>query len=61
MSDTYLGECRICGEDTDLMNGICLECQCELEVFERWLKSCAGNHQFTKDEKDIIIAYVRIV
>lgn len=61
MSDTYLGECRICGDDTDLINGICQECQCELEVFERWLDDNFSDCHFTRDEKDIIIAYVRVV
>ena len=26
MGDTYLGECSDCGEETDLIDGICGEC-----------------------------------
>ena len=26
MSDTYTGECKVCGEETDLIEGICGNC-----------------------------------
>ncbi|HDY68610.1 MAG TPA: hypothetical protein ENH85_12585 [Candidatus Scalindua sp.] len=26
MADTYLGECKECGTETDLINGICMDC-----------------------------------
>jgi len=30
MSDTYSGTCKICEEETDLINGICQECDCNM-------------------------------
>lgn len=27
MSDTYSGDCRICGDYTDLIEDVCMDCQ----------------------------------
>ncbi len=26
MADTYTGDCKICGDETDLIESMCLEC-----------------------------------
>ena len=35
MADTYTGECKICGEETDLIMGVCLECALKNEGDKR--------------------------
>jgi len=34
MSDTYTGECRICGDETDLISGKCEDCALKSEDYQ---------------------------
>ena len=44
MSDTYNGTCRLCETDTDLINGICAECESEFSEKERKTLDCVICH-----------------
>jgi len=57
--DTHIGECRICGDDTDLIEGICQECNCHLGDFEKWQKECASNCTISEQDKELFVAYLR--
>ena len=35
MGDTYLGECKKCGIETDLIYGICMDCSSEPKLSEK--------------------------
>ena len=59
MSDTYEGECRVCGEDTDLINGTCQECQCLYDDFEDWRKQNASKYMVSEQDKELFVAFLR--
>lgn len=59
MNNTHTGECRICGDDTDLINGICQECACLYNDFEDWRKRCASNCELKEQDKELFIAFLR--
>ena len=57
--DTYSGECRICGNDTDLMDGVCQECVCCLDDFEKWRGRNASNCEVSEQDRELFVAYLR--
>jgi len=59
MADTYEGECRICGEDTDLIDGICQECTLHYNDFERWRGRNALNCEISEQDRELFVAYLR--
>lgn len=54
--DTYIGECKICGTETDLIQGYCLECN----ELDNWLEKRykARNLRLPLETKELIIALI---
>lgn len=57
--DTTQGECRICGIDTDLIEGECEACVDYLNDFEKWRGRCAYNYEISEQDRELFVAYLR--